>query len=88
MVVQLDIIAKHIYMMKIVKNFMEKTYKNIKKDKISKMSQDKKWIRYCLLLMMEGEQTLFEINQKTLDKFYQSQVNLFFERKKRKKKKN
>ena len=31
-------------------HILEKTYKNIKKDKISNMSHDKKWIRYCLLL--------------------------------------
>ena len=66
---------------------LEKTYKNIKKDKISKMSLDKKWIRYCLLLMMEGEQSLFEINKEInkelLSDFYQEQVNLFFKLKKK-----
>ena len=68
-------------------HILEKTYKNIKKDKISNMSHDKKWIRYCLLLMMEGEQTLFEINKKLLGDFYQKQVKLFFERKKKEKEK-
>ena len=68
-------------------HILEKTYKNIKKDKISNMSHDKKWIRYCLLLMMEGEQTLFEINKKLLDDFYDKQVKLFFERKKKEKEK-
>ena len=68
-------------------HILEKTYKNIKKDKISNMSHDKKWIRYCLLLMMEGEQTLFEIDKKLLDDFYLKQVNLFFERKKKEKEK-
>jgi hypothetical protein len=68
-------------------HILEKTYKNIKKDKISNMSHDKKWIRYCLLLMMEAEQTLFEINKKLLGDFYQKQVKLFFERKKKEKEK-
>lgn len=68
-------------------HILEKTYKNIKKDKISNMSHDKKWIRYCLLLMMEGEQTLFEINRKLLGDFYQKQVENFFERKKKEKEK-
>jgi len=68
-------------------HILEKTYKNIKKDKISNMSHDKKWIRYCLLLMMEGEQTLFEINKKLLEDFYDKQVKLFFERKKKEKEK-
>ena len=68
-------------------HILEKTYKNIKKDKISNMSQDKKWIRYCLLLMMEGEQTLFEINKDSLDNFYEKQVKLFFDLKKLEKEK-
>ena len=29
----------------------DKTYKNIKKDKISSMKQERKWVRYCLLFM-------------------------------------
>ena len=37
--------------------------------------------------MMEGEQTLFVINKKTLDNFYQEQVKLFFELKKKEKEK-
>ena len=68
-------------------HILDKTYKNIKKDKLSNMTQDKKWIRYCLLLMMESEQTLFEINEKLLGDFYKKQVNQFFERKKKEKEK-
>ena len=65
----------------------DKNYKNIKKDKLSNMSQDKKWVRYCLLLMSEGEQTLFEINKNILEDFYQKQVDHFFDRKKKEKEK-
>jgi predicted RecB family endonuclease len=53
----------------------DKSYKNIKKDKISNMSADKKWIRCCLLLMLESEQSIFEINKETLGDFYQAQVD-------------
>ena len=42
------------------------------------MFQDKKWIRYCLLLMSEGEQSLFEIDKKYLGDFYKNRVNHFF----------
>ena len=63
----------------------DKNYKNGKKDKISNMSQDKKWLRYCLLLMQEEEQTLFEISKSTLEDFYQKQVDNFFEIKKKEK---
>ena len=48
----------------------DKQYKNIKKDKISNMKSDQKWIRCCLLLMSEKEQSLFEIDEKTLGDFY------------------
>ena len=65
----------------------DKNYKNSKKDKLSNMTQEKKWIRYCLLLMSEGEQTLFEINKDLLEDFYQKQVEKFFERKKKDKEK-
>ena len=65
----------------------EKDYKNMKKDKISNMSKDKKWIRYCLLLMSEGEQTLFEINKDILEDYYNAQVKKFFDRKKKEKEK-
>ena len=65
----------------------DKNYKNIKKDKLSNMSQDKKWIRYCLLLMSEGEQTLFEIEKKYLEDYYKDHVQKFFERKKKDKEK-
>lgn len=61
----------------------DKNYKNIKKDKISNMKQDKRWIRYCLLLMSEGEQTLFEINKDILEDFYNPLVKEFFERRKK-----
>ena len=61
----------------------DKMYKNIKKDKISNMSQEKKWIRYCLLLMLEGEQSLFEINKDTLEKFYDNQVERLIKEKQR-----
>ena len=61
----------------------DKNYKNIKKDKISNMKQDKRWIRYCLLLMSEGEQTLFEINKDILEDFYNLLVKEFFERRKK-----
>ena len=65
----------------------DKNYKNCKKDKLSNMNQDKKWLRYCLLLMQEGEQTLFEISKDILEKeFYEKQVNNFFEIKKKEKK--
>ena len=53
----------------------DKSYKNIKKDKISNMSAEKKWIRCCLLLMLESEQSIFEINKETLGDFYQAQVD-------------
>ncbi len=66
---------------------VDRNYKNIKKDKISGMSKDKKWIRYCLLLMSEGEQTLFEINKDILEDYYNEQVKIFFERKKKDKEK-
>ena len=66
---------------------LDRNYKNIKKDKISNMSQDKKWIRYCLLLMSEGEQTIFEIEKSLLGDFFQSQIDKFFERKKKDKEK-
>ncbi len=65
----------------------DKNYKNIIKAKLSNMTQDKKWIRYCLLLMSEGEQSLFEINKNILEDFYKKQVNQFFERKKKDKEK-
>ena len=65
----------------------DKNYKNIKKDKISNMSQDKRWIRYCLLLMQEEEQSLFEIDKGTLGNFYQNQVDKFIQDKKRQKEK-
>ena len=63
----------------------DKNYKNPKKEKLSNMSQDKKWLRYCLLLMQEEEQTLFEINKSTLEEFYQNQVDKFFDIKKKEK---
>ena len=65
----------------------DKNYKNVVKDKISNMVKDKKWIRYCLLLMSEGEQSLFEIDKKYLEDFYKNRVNQFFERKKKDKEK-
>ena len=66
----------------------DKNYKNIKKDRLSNMTQDKKWIRYCLLLMSEGEQTLFEINKDILEgDFFQKNVDEFFKRKKKEKEK-
>ena len=65
----------------------DKMYKNIKKDKISNMSQEKKWIRYCLLLMLEGEQSLFEINKDTLERFYDNQVERLIKEKQRLKEK-
>ena len=65
----------------------DKNYKNVVKVKLSNMTQDKKWIRYCLLLMSEGEQSLFEIDQKYLGDFYKKLVNQFFERKKKDKEK-
>ena len=65
----------------------DKNYKNIKKDKISNMKQEAKWIRYCLLLMSEGEQTLFEINKNILEDYYNAQVKKFFETKKKEKEK-
>ena len=65
----------------------DKMYKNIKKDKISNVNQDKKWIRYCLLLMQEGEQSLFEIDKNTLENFYQNQVDKFIKDKQRQKEK-
>ena len=37
--------------------------------------------------MLEGEQTLFEISKSTIGDFYQKQVDLFFERKKKEKEK-
>ena len=51
------------------------------------MSQDKRWIRYCLLLMQEEEQSLFEIDKGTLGNFYQNQVDKFIQDKKRQKEK-
>ena len=65
----------------------DKSYKNIKKDKISNMSADKKWIRCCLLLMLESEQSLFEISKETLGDFYQVQVDKLIADKKRQKEK-
>ena len=65
----------------------DKNYKNPKKEKLSNMSQDKKWLRYCLLLMQEEEQTLFEINKSILENFFQKQVENFFVIKKNEKKK-
>ena len=65
----------------------DRNYKNIKKDKLSAMSQDKKWIRYCLLLMSEEEQTIFEINKDILGDFYDKHVEQFFQRKKKDKEK-
>ncbi len=66
----------------------DKNYKNIKKDRLSNMTQDKKWIRYCLLLMSEGEQTLFEINKDILEgDFFKKNVDEFFKRKKKEKEK-
>jgi len=63
----------------------DKNFKNAKKEKLCSMSQDKKWLRYCLLLMQEEEQTLFEISKSILEDFYQKQVNNFFEIKKKEK---
>ena len=65
----------------------DKLYKNINKVKLSSMTQDKKWIRYCLLLMSEGEQTIFEINKKILGDFFDKLEKQFFERKKKDKEK-
>ena len=65
----------------------DRNYKNIKKDKLSTMSQDKKWIRYCLLLMSEEEQTIFEISKDILGDFYDKHVEQFFQRKKKDKEK-
>ena len=65
----------------------EKNYKNIVRDKISDMKQQKKWIRYCLLLMQEEEQSIFEINKETLKEFYQNQVDALIKEKKRQKEK-
>ena len=65
----------------------DKSYKNINKDKISNMKADKRWIRCCLLLMLEKEQSLFEIDKKTLGDFYQTQVDNLIEDKKSQKKK-
>ena len=61
----------------------EKNYKNIVRDKISDMKQQKKWIRYCLLLMQEEEQSIFEIDKDTLKEFYQNQVDALIKEKKR-----
>ena len=48
------------------------------------MNIDKKYIRYCLLLMMQGEQSLFEFDKNTLgEEFYQKQVNELIKDKKR-----
>ena len=65
----------------------DKSYKNINKDKISDMKADKRWIRCCLLLMLEKEQSLFEIDEKTLGDFYKEQVNKLIADKKRQKEK-
>ena len=65
----------------------EKNYKNIVRDKISDMKQQKKWIRYCLLLMQEEEQSIFEIDKDTLKEFYQNQVDSLIKEKKRQKEK-
>ena len=65
----------------------DKNYKNIKKDKISNMSQEKRWIRYCLLLMQEDEQSLFEIEENILENFYKEQVDKLIQDKKRQKEK-
>ena len=65
----------------------DRNYKNTKKDKLSTMSQDKKWIRYCLLLMSEEEQTIFEISKDILGDFYDKHVEQFFQRKKKDKEK-
>ena len=65
----------------------EKNYKNIVRDKISDMKQQKKWIRYCLLLMQEEEQSIFEIEKDTLKEFYQNQVDALIKEKKRQKEK-
>ena len=65
----------------------DKQYKNIKKDKISNMKSDQKWIRCCLLLMSEKEQSLFEIDEKTLGDFYKKQVDNLIADKKRQKEK-
>ena len=52
------------------------------------MNQDKKWVRYCLLLMSEGEQTLFEINKDILEEgFFKKIEEEFFKRKKKDKEK-
>lgn len=63
----------------------DKTYKNIKKDKISSMKQERKWVRYCLLFMSEEEQSFFEINKETLGDFYQIQVDNLIKDKKNQK---
>ena len=66
----------------------DKNYKNIIKDKISGMIEQRKYIRYCLLLMSEGEHSLFEIDKKDIDqKFYQDRVDAFFAAKKKEKEK-
>ena len=65
----------------------EKNYKNIVRDKISDMKQQKKWIRYCLLLMQEEEQSIFEIDKDILKEFYQNQVDALIKEKKRQKEK-
>ena len=65
----------------------DKNYKNIKKDKISNMSQDKKWIRYCLLLMSEGEQALYEVPENYLEGHYGKIVEDFINSKKKQKEK-
>ena len=65
----------------------EKNYKNIVRDKISDMKQQKKWIRYCLLLMQEEEQSIFEIDKDTLKEFYQNHVDALIKEKKRQKEK-
>ena len=65
----------------------DNNYKNIKKDKISSMSQDKKWIRYCLLNMSEGEQALFEITENYLEDYYKNITKNFIDTKKKQKRK-
>ena len=67
---------------------LDKNYKNIKKDKLSSMTQDKKWVRYCLLLMSEGEQTIFEIDKSILGDFFKTQVDKFSKEKRKTKRKN
>lgn len=65
----------------------DRNYKNIIKDKLSSMKADKRFVRYCLLQMSEGEHTLFVFDKNTLNEIFEQKLKNFYEFKKKEKEK-